>query len=118
VRLLNKATIDTGKKIASDPAFNLEAQLLAADLNVIAGAGTCPSAINAINDTQTLLAAIHFNGITHDKVTTAQAAQATSLATPSIGTTTTCSAERARVKERDAGQACTKACWTTKLLAE
>jgi len=33
VRLLNKSTIDNGKKMASDPAFNLAAQLVAAQLN-------------------------------------------------------------------------------------
>jgi hypothetical protein len=60
VRLLNKSTIDTGKKMASDPAFNLAAELLAAELNVVAGAGTCPAVVSAINGTQTLLAATHF----------------------------------------------------------
>ena len=40
VRLLNKSTVDAGKKMSSDPAFNLAAQLLAADLNVVAGAGS------------------------------------------------------------------------------
>jgi CSLREA domain-containing protein len=81
VRLLNKSTIDTGKKMSSDSAFSLAAQLLAAKLNVKAGALTCPSATSAINDGQTLLAAIHFNGITHDKLSPAQATQANSLAT-------------------------------------
>jgi hypothetical protein len=81
IRLLNKSTIDTGKKMASDPAFSLAAQLLAAELNVVAGAGTCPAAVSAINDAQTLLAAVHFNGITHDKLSAAQASQANSLAT-------------------------------------
>jgi hypothetical protein len=81
VRLLDKSTIDTGKKMASDAAFNLAAQLLAAKLNAVAGAGTCPAAVSAINDAQTLLAAIHFNGITHDKLSAAQATQADSLAT-------------------------------------
>jgi hypothetical protein len=81
VRLLNKSTIDTGKKMSSDPAFNLAAQLLAAELNVKAGALTCPSAISAINDAQTLLAAVHFNGLTHDKLSAAQTSQANSLAT-------------------------------------
>jgi CSLREA domain-containing protein len=81
VRLLNKSTIDTGKKMSSDPAFNLAAQLLAAKLNVAAGAGTCPAAVSAINNAQTLLAAVHFNGITHDKLSGAQATQANSLAT-------------------------------------
>ena len=81
VRLLNKSTIDTGKKMSSDPAFNLAAQLLAAKLNVTAGAGTCPAAVSAINDAQTLLAAVHFNGITHDRLTAAQTTQANNLAT-------------------------------------
>ena len=44
VSLLNKSTIDTGKKMASDPAFNLAAQLLAAKLNVVAGAVTARGA--------------------------------------------------------------------------
>ena len=81
VRLLNKSTVDAGKKMSSDAAFNLAAQLLAADLNVKARALTCPSAISAINDAQTLLAAVHFNGITHDKLTGAQATKANNLAT-------------------------------------
>jgi hypothetical protein len=81
VRLLDKSTIDTGKKMASDPGFNLAAQFLAAKLNVVAGAGTCPAAVSAINDAQALLAAIHFNGITHDKLSAAQATQANALAT-------------------------------------
>lgn len=81
VRLLDKSTIDTGKKMASDPAFGLAAQLLAAKLNIVAGAGSCPAAVSAMNDAQTLLAAVHFNGITHDKLSAAQATQANSLAT-------------------------------------
>jgi hypothetical protein len=67
--------------MSSDAAFNLAAQLLAADLNVKAGARTCPSAISAINNGQTLLATVHFNGIAHDKLSAAQATQANSLAT-------------------------------------
>jgi hypothetical protein len=81
VRLLDKSTVDAGKKMASDPAFALAAQLLAATLNIVAGAGSCPAAVTAINDAQTLLASIHFNGITHDKLSAAQATQATALAT-------------------------------------
>jgi len=81
VRLLDKSTIDTGKKMASDPAFGLAAQLLAAKLNIVAGAGSCPAAVTAINNAQALLAATHFNGITHDKLSAAQATQANSLAT-------------------------------------
>jgi uncharacterized repeat protein (TIGR01451 family) len=81
VRLLDKSTVDTDKKMASDPAFGLAAQLLAARLNIVAGAGSCAAAVSAINDAQTLLASIHFNGITHDKLSAAQATQANSLAT-------------------------------------
>jgi hypothetical protein len=81
VRLLDKATIDNGKKMANDPAFGLAAQLLAAKLNIVAGAGSCPAAVTAINDAQALLVAVHFNGITHDKLSASQATQANSLAT-------------------------------------
>lgn len=81
VRLLSKQSVDTGKVMASDPAFNLAAQLLAAELNVQAGAGVCGAAVSAINNAQTLLAAIHFNGITHDKMIVAQTTQANTLAT-------------------------------------
>ena len=80
VRLLDKSTINSGKKSASDPAFNMAAQLLAAKLNLVAGAGSCPAAVSAINGGQALLAAIHFNGITHDKMSAAQSSQANSLA--------------------------------------
>ena len=61
--------------MSSDPGFNLAAQLLAADLNVKAGALTCPSAISAINSAQALLATVHFDGITHDKLSAAQTTQ-------------------------------------------
>jgi hypothetical protein len=82
VKLLSKQTIDnTGKSMSSDPAFNLAAQLLAAKLDVAAGAGTCGAAVTAINDAQTLLASIQFNWISHDKMTATQTTQANSLAT-------------------------------------
>ena len=55
VRLLNKSTTDKGTKMASDPAFNLAAQLLAAELNFTAGAGKTPTATNAINQAVLLL---------------------------------------------------------------
>jgi hypothetical protein len=80
VRLLNKSTIDTGKKMSSDPAFNLAAQLLAAKLNIKAGALTCPSATSAISDAQALLGAVHFSGINHEKLSQVQTTQAISLA--------------------------------------
>ena len=81
VRLLDKSTIDTGKKMASDPAFNLAAQLLAARLNVVAGAGTCPAAVNALNLAQTQLTDLHFAGISHDKMSATQTTQANAFAT-------------------------------------
>jgi hypothetical protein len=64
VRILNKQNVNTGMNMSSDPAFNLAAQLLAAKLNVQAGAGTCPAAVAAINDSQAQLAALHFDGVT------------------------------------------------------
>ena len=67
--------------MASDPAFNLAAQQLAAALNVKAGALTCPNVIDAIEDAQALLAAVHFDGITHDRLSAAKTTQANSLAT-------------------------------------
>ena len=81
VKLLDKSTVDTGKKMASDPAFNLAAQLLAAKLNLVAGAGSCGAAASAIADAQALLETVHFTGITHDKLSSTQGASADALAT-------------------------------------
>jgi hypothetical protein len=81
VRILDKRTVNTGKKKASDPAFNLAAQLMAAKLNVAAGAGVSPCAVTAINAAQALLDLINFNGVTHNNMTPSQVAQANSLAT-------------------------------------
>jgi len=80
VNLLNKSTIDKGVKMASDAAFNLAAQLLGAELNIVAGAGACPAAVTAINQGQALLGAIHFDGKTHLKMSTAQLTQANGFA--------------------------------------
>jgi hypothetical protein len=80
VRILNKSRIDTGAKMASDPAFNLAAQLLAAKLNIVADAGTCAAANTAITQAQALLDAINFNGITHTVMTSTQKTQANALA--------------------------------------
>ena len=80
VRLLNKSTITTGKKMASDPAFNLAAQLLAAKLNVVAGAGTCGAALTAISQAQALLDLVNFNGVQKPSMSAAQASLANSLA--------------------------------------
>jgi hypothetical protein len=82
VNILNKTTIDGKKKMASDPLFNMAAQLLAADLNIVAGAGTCPAAIDAITAGQALLVKYGWNGLTYSpKLTAADAALANSLNT-------------------------------------
>jgi hypothetical protein len=64
------------------PAYNLAAQLLAAKLNVTAGAGTCAAATTAIADAQALLDLINFTGTGSykNKMTAAQQAQANALA--------------------------------------
>ncbi len=79
--LLDQTTIDGKKKSASDPAFNMAAQLLAAKLNVVAEAGSCTAANDAIAAGQALLDAVPFNGLTHTKLTAAQTTQANALAT-------------------------------------
>ncbi len=81
VSILNKTDIKTGKKMASDPAYNLAAQLLAADLNVVAGAGTCSSAVTAIAAGQALLVKYNFTGTGASKMTSADVTLANSLAT-------------------------------------
>jgi hypothetical protein len=80
VRLLNKSTINTNKKFASDPLFNLAAQLLAAKLNYQAGAGTCGSATTAINAGQALLDQYNFTGTATVKLKSSQVAGANSIA--------------------------------------
>jgi hypothetical protein len=67
--------------MASDPIFNMVAQLVAADLNIAAGAGVSTSAMSAINCAHALLVAINFNGNTYNKLSPAQLAQANCLAT-------------------------------------
>jgi hypothetical protein len=68
VRILSKQDVVSGAQKSSDPAFNLAAQLLAAKLNVQAGAGTCPAAVTAITNGQAILDgtppayAVSFNG--------------------------------------------------------
>jgi hypothetical protein len=71
VNVLNKTTIDGKTKKASDPLFNMAAQLLAAKLNVTGGAGTCPASVNAINAAQALLVKYHWNGLTYNPTLTA-----------------------------------------------
>lgn len=81
VRLLNKSTISSGTKRASDPAFNNVAQLLAYRLNILAGAGDKPAANDAATQSQAILAAVGFNGNTHAALTPAQAAALNTYAT-------------------------------------
>jgi hypothetical protein len=53
---------NSGKNKSNDAAYSLAAQLLAAKLNVSAGAGTCGEALDAIADGQQLLVDIGFTG--------------------------------------------------------
>ena len=81
VRILSKSTIGNGTKKASDPLFNMAAQLLAADLNVFSGSGTCAAATSAINQAHALLLKYSFNGNTYTpKLTKSDATLANSLA--------------------------------------
>ncbi|MDZ5459514.1 hypothetical protein [Azohydromonas lata] len=80
VNLLNKSTTDTGKKMASDPAFNLAAQLVAAELNYLAGAGRTGAATTAVNQAVLLLGKYAFNGKTHTAIGAADANTMNNLA--------------------------------------
>ncbi len=62
VNILDKRDILSGKKKANDAAYNLAAQLLAAEVNLSAGAETCQEVVDAVNAAQTLLASIGFDG--------------------------------------------------------
>jgi hypothetical protein len=82
VNLLNKATASGKKKMASDPLFNLAAQLIAAQLNYFAGAGKTPTTTTNINMAVVLLGKYGFNGDTYSpKLSNADAAKANCLAT-------------------------------------
>ncbi len=61
VDLLDKRDV-TGKKRANDAAYKLAAQLLAAQLNLSAGAETCAEVVDTVNAAQGLLAGIGFDG--------------------------------------------------------
>jgi hypothetical protein len=63
VNILDKREISgKNKKRANDGAYNLAAQLLAAQLNLSAGAETCQAVVDAVNSGQNLLAGISFDG--------------------------------------------------------
>jgi len=80
VYLLGKTPIDGSKKAASDPAFNMVAQLFAAKLNYASGAQQCNAASAAMTQAQALLVTIGFNGLTHTTLTAAQATTLNTLA--------------------------------------
>jgi hypothetical protein len=61
-RILNKSDVSNDKKKANDAAYALAAQLLAAKLNIQAGAGWCPATTEAIDAGQELLDQINFDG--------------------------------------------------------
>ena len=62
VRILDKSDAKTGKKMASDAAYNLATALLAAELNLAAGAENCSQVQSAVSSAQTLLFNINFTG--------------------------------------------------------
>lgn len=80
VNLLNKSTMTNGKKSASDPLFNMTAQLVAAELNRVAGAGVCGPVATAIVEANALLALKAFTGDGHSALTGDQSSQANGLA--------------------------------------
>jgi hypothetical protein len=79
VNLLNKQNL-SGTKKAGDPAFNLAAQLLAAELNYTAGSAKTSAATTAINQAVRLPGKCQFDGSTHATISTADAATMNSLA--------------------------------------
>jgi hypothetical protein len=82
VRLLDKSNINTGKKMASDPLFNMTAQLVGAQLNRFIGAGVNGPTITNIDRGVLLNGKYKFNGATYTpKLTTADASTANCLAT-------------------------------------
>ncbi len=80
VHLLNKETC-AGKKMASDPLFNMVAQLIAAELNLVSGAYTCPAVAMNIQAANNLLSKYSFtcNGYT-GKLSAVDATLANNLA--------------------------------------
>ena len=80
VQILNKAPVDESvKKKASDPVFALASQLLAAKLNIVAGADhACIDA--TITQADQLLSVVNFNGSSSDTLTKTEKTLALSLA--------------------------------------
>jgi hypothetical protein len=82
VNLLNKSTKTNGTKKASDPLFNMVAQLLAVKLNLAAGAYSCGTVYTKIGLADALLVKYSFNGDGYTgKLSSADATLANSLAT-------------------------------------
>ena len=81
VSLLDKRNF-AGSKMASDPLFNMVAQLVAAELNLASGSYTCVPVAGAINQAETLLNTYLFTGAGYKKpLSASDAALANSLAT-------------------------------------
>jgi hypothetical protein len=82
VNLLDKTTIDGRKKQASDPLFNMTAQLVGAELNRFSGAGINGTTIINIDRAVVLNGKYKFNGLNYSpKLTTADTNLANCLAT-------------------------------------
>jgi hypothetical protein len=80
-RLLDKSSTNNGKKQSGDPAFNLAAQLVGAELNYVAGAKQTAATTQAITDAVRLLGKYHFDGTGYDgKISAADKATMLSLA--------------------------------------
>lgn len=80
VNLLNKQDF-SGKNKSSDPLFNMAAQLVAAELNLSAGAYTCPAVATAVNDANALLSKYNFVGSGYTgKLSASDSTKANSLA--------------------------------------
>ena len=62
ILILDKRSIDDKAEHASDPAFNMAAQLLAAELNYLNGALACVGVTDAINDGREVLSQVGFDG--------------------------------------------------------
>jgi predicted outer membrane repeat protein len=82
VNLLNKMTVDGKTKKSNDPLFNMAAQLVGAQLNYFAGAGTNDTTTLNIQRAVLLLGQYGFNGLTYSpNLSPADASTATCLAT-------------------------------------
>jgi len=84
VNLLNKSTATGAKKKASDPVFNMTAQLIAAQLNYFAGAGSnAPTTSNITKAVVLINGKYHFDGDTYTptKLSASDTTLATCLAT-------------------------------------